>query len=300
MYSRRKGDNGLRESMTGVLPVKMKRGEPDDKLSIFAGHTRFVSVQMQRGGQGAGPGLARGYTPPAALAVVPRAAAAVTPPAPAHDALIDMGRPASMLNVNVKDPRDYPHSAQDYVPPGALEERMHQQQQHLYAADSSRMQGALPPPSAPYAWYVETYALEEPHQQRPHHQHHQQQQQQQLHHPQQQHPGYPQHPEHHHHQQQQQQYAQGTPGMYAYPQHAAAYQAHNAELGLAARDSRLDGRWSTFMEDSRSRITSSRTTNSTSNGSNSSSITHSSSIWDTSSSSNNNSGLLEGIDFRAR
>ncbi|KAJ7761456.1 hypothetical protein B0H14DRAFT_3594886 [Mycena olivaceomarginata] len=42
-------------------------------------------------------------------------------------------------------------------------------------------------------------------------------------------------------------------GMYAHPQHATAYQARNAklaQLGLAARDSRLDERWSTFMEDS--------------------------------------------------
>ncbi|KAJ7097562.1 fungal-specific transcription factor domain-containing protein [Mycena epipterygia] len=318
------GDNGLLWSMTGVLgpgglPVKVKKEEPDDELSIFAGHTRFVSGQMQRGGQGAGPARPQQDMHPrllqqqqqhaqsseelqqqyAAFEVAqpsrqyPAQYPAQQPPLPrqrlpslpsssgfhahalqqhqpaqhshAHPPQ-DMGRPAPTLNVNVNqnwDPRDYPHSAQDYVPPGALEERM--QQQHFYTADGSRMQGALPPPpSAPYAWPVETYGHEEPLHQQPHHQHHQQQQQQ-RHHPHQQHPGYQQHPEHQQQPpQQQQQYAQGAPGMYAHPQHAAAYQAHNAELaqlGLAARDSRLDERWSTFMEDS---------------------------------------GLLEGIDFRAR
>jgi hypothetical protein len=50
------GDNaGLLWSMTNVLDpgglsVRVKKEEPDDELSIFAGHTRFVSGQMQRQG----------------------------------------------------------------------------------------------------------------------------------------------------------------------------------------------------------------------------------------------------------
>jgi hypothetical protein len=99
---------------------------------------------------------------------------------------------------------------------------------------------------------VDSYGIDvEPQPQEHHQQQHQQQQQ---------HPHYQSHP----HPQQQQQQQQYTQGIYTHPQHAAAYQAHNAELaqlGLASRDSRLDERWSTFMEDS---------------------------------------GLLEGIDFRAR
>jgi len=148
---------------------------------------------------------------------------------------------------------DYPHSAQDYVqhtPASAMDERSMQHQQ-FYATDGTRMPPPPPPPSAPYAWPVDAYELDPEHAQ-----HHLQQQQQQQH--------QQQHREQHPHYQQQQQYAHGTPGMYPHPQHAAAYQAHNAELaqlGLAARDSRLDERWSTFMEDS---------------------------------------GLLEGIDFRGR
>ncbi|KAJ6606856.1 hypothetical protein B0H10DRAFT_2439911 [Mycena sp. CBHHK59/15] len=147
-------------------------------------------------------------------------------------------RPAPTVNVDVSlnwDPREYPHSAQDYVhasPASALDERRlhHQQQpQPYYSADGARLQ----PPAAPYAWPVDTYA--EPRQQ--------------------------------HHHQDYQQY-EPPPAMYGQPhpqqQQQAAYQAHNAELarlGLAARDSRLDERWSTFMEDS---------------------------------------GLLDGTDFRAR
>jgi hypothetical protein len=322
------GDNGgLLWNMTGVLgpsgmPVKVKKEEPDDELSIFAGHTRFVSGQMQRGGQSSTSAVAfpaqqllqhqhqqrarqhqqqqsqgddgmqygsydvappRQYPaqypaqqqPRQRMHSMPSSSnfhALVPPPQAAHEIV----RPAPTLNVNVSlnwDPRDYPQSAQDYVhpsPASAMEERMHQhqqqqrqeQQQHqsFYTPDGHSLP---PPPSAPYAWPVEAYGLED--------QHHVQQQQQQLqhhHHQQQrhhhqQHAPYPSHP---HHQQQQQQYTQGPPEMYPHPQHAAAvaYQAHNAELaqlGLAARDSRLDERWSTFMEDS---------------------------------------GLLEGIDFRAR
>jgi hypothetical protein len=111
----------------------VKTEEPDDELSIFAGHTRFVSGQIQRGGS---------FVP-------------------------------------------FP------APP--------------------------PPPPPP----------------------HQQQQQK--------HPHYRSHPHSHPQQQQQQQFTQG---IYTHPQHAAAYQAHNAELAQLGLASRLDERWSTFMEDS--------------------------------------------------
>ncbi|KAJ7779019.1 fungal-specific transcription factor domain-containing protein [Mycena metata] len=47
-------ENGVLWNMTGVLgpsglPAKVKNEEPDDELSTFAGHTHFVSGQVQRG-----------------------------------------------------------------------------------------------------------------------------------------------------------------------------------------------------------------------------------------------------------
>jgi hypothetical protein len=312
------GDNaGVLWNMTGVLgpsglPVKVKKEEPDDELSIFAGHTRFVSGQIQRGGSfvpfpappppqqqpqqqqqqqlrvrqqqqrpqvhpeeipyGSYESPHRQYPSqyPAQQPPLPRQRQHSMPSSSNYNAMHDIGRPTPTVNVNINmnwDSREYPQSAQDYVqsPLSNMEERMqqqqqqqhqqqqqqqHQQQQHaFYTPDGTRAPPSFPPPppSAPYAWPVDSYGIDvEPLPQ----EHHQQQQQ---------HPHYPSHP--HPQQQQQQQY---TPGIYTHPQHAAAYQAHNAELaqlGLASRDSRLDERWSTFMEDS---------------------------------------GLLEGIDFRAR
>ncbi|KAJ7699214.1 hypothetical protein B0H17DRAFT_1049209 [Mycena rosella] len=328
---------GLLWNMAGVLgpeglPVKVKKEEADDELSIFAGHTRFVSGQMQRGGQAVGAvafppqqqqpqqqqrqpqqqhearappqpqsdGMHYGSFEVVPPRQYPAQYSAQQPPPPARQRIHSMpsssfhdfeappqahelARPPPTLNVNVNrnwdardypqsahprdypqsahprdypqsaHPRDYPQSAQsaqEYAAHPPMDERMHTQNQ-FYAQDDGRV---LPPtPAAPYAWPVEEY---EQHQHQ--HQHsvqHHHQQQQQRHHPQQQHPHYQPHP---------QQYPQGAPGIYPHPQHAAAYQAHNdelAQLGLAARDSRLDERWSTFMEDS---------------------------------------GLLDGIDFRAR
>ncbi|KAJ7932344.1 hypothetical protein B0H13DRAFT_2263331 [Mycena leptocephala] len=52
------GENGgVLGNTTGVLgpggmPVKVNKEEPEDELSILAGHTRFVSGQLQRGSQG--------------------------------------------------------------------------------------------------------------------------------------------------------------------------------------------------------------------------------------------------------
>ncbi|KAJ7779148.1 fungal-specific transcription factor domain-containing protein [Mycena metata] len=306
-------ENGVLWNMTGVLgpsglPVKVKNEEPDDELSIFAGHTRFVSGQVQRGIESSSilpfpaqpppphqqPNPSQVHVPQSHQrslgqmqgreemphgsyeAPVQRRYPAAYPPqqqTPPRQRMHSMpsssyqpphmphleARPTPTVNVDVNlnwDSRDYPQSAQDYVQPplSAMDERMHHHPHHpqphqFYTPEGSRMPQTLPPPpSAPYAWPVDTY--EPPpqhrhHQQQPHYQPHPHQQQQQQ----------------PHQQVQQQQYAQG---MYADPQHAAAYQAHNAELaqlGLASRDSRLDERWSTFMEDS---------------------------------------GLLEGIEFRAR
>ncbi|KAF7369259.1 Zn(2)-C6 fungal-type domain-containing protein [Mycena venus] len=279
----------------GGLPVKVKKEEPDDELSIFAGHTRFVSGQIQRGQQSslafpvqqpprqhqqqqqvhvrqqqqrphgqmpeempygsyeASPHRQYPAQYPAQQPPLPRQRQHSMPSSSSFHAVHEMGRPAPTVNVNVNmtwDSREYPQSAHDYSsPPSVMDERIrraHLQQHQFYTPDESRMPHSIPPPpSAPYAWPVDSYGVEaEP---QPQHSHHQQQQ----------HPDY-QHPH------QQQQYAHNQ-GMYAHSPHAAAaYQAHNAELaqlGLAARDSRLDERWSTFMEDS---------------------------------------GLLEGIDFRAR
>ncbi|KAJ6564638.1 fungal-specific transcription factor domain-containing protein [Mycena capillaripes] len=293
---------GVLWNMTGVLgptgqPVKVKKEEPDDELSIFAGHTRFVSGQMQRGTQGSTLPFPmqqqqrqqqqqqqqqirtqlplqrpiedemsyRSYEIQPHRQYPAQYPAQEPPPRQRqhsmpstsnyHAAMQEIARPIPTVNVNVNmswDSREYPQSAHDYVSPlSAMEERMqhqHQHQQHhqFYSSDGRMPPPLPPPPSAPYAWPVDSYGLEAEAQPQP--SHHQQQEQ---------HTQYQPHP----HQQQQQQYNQG---MYAHPQHTAAYQAHNAELarlGLAARDSRLDERWSNFMEDS---------------------------------------GLLEGIDFRAR
>ncbi|KAJ7040931.1 fungal-specific transcription factor domain-containing protein [Mycena alexandri] len=257
-------ENGVLWNMTGVLgpsglPVKVKNEEPDDELSIFAGHTRFVSGQVQRG-TGSPSALPFPAQPPPPPLQQPTHSQVHAPQPPqrslgqmqggeempynSYEAPVQRGYPAAYPPQQQPPPRQRMHSmpSSSYQPP------------HMPHLEARPTPTTLPsPPSAPYAWPVETY--EAP----PQHPHHQQ------------HPHYPAHPHHHRQQQQhqqphqqlqqQQQYVQG---MYADPQHAAAYQAHNAELaqlGLAARDSRLDERWSTFMEDS---------------------------------------GLLEGIDFRAR
>jgi hypothetical protein len=295
--------------MTGVLgpgglPVKVKKEEADDELSIFAGHTRFVSGQVQRGQQSALAFPVQQQQPPQhhqrqqqqvqvrqqqqrpqeqiqdemqygsydaeRQRQYPAQYPAQQPPPPRQRQLSmpssssfhgahDMGRPTVNVNVNMRwDSREFPQSAHDYASPApAMDERMqhtHQHQQHqFYLPGGVRMQQSIPPPpSAPYAWPVDSYEFDAEAQPQHPHQHQQQQ-----------------HHSHYQHSQQQPHHEYGhdqghNQGMYAHPQHAAAYQARNAELaelGLAARDSRLDERWSTFMEDS---------------------------------------GLLEGIDFRAR
>ncbi|KAJ7444602.1 fungal-specific transcription factor domain-containing protein [Mycena galericulata] len=286
-------NGGLLWTMTGVLgpsglPVKVKKEEPDDELSIFAGHTRFVSGQVQRGNPVTFPAqqqqqqqmhnqpqqrrpsapmqngeqMQYGSYEASSEMQYPAQVSAMQEPPPRqrqhsmpsssssfHPLQPPLQRPTPTINVDLhwdQHHPDYPHSAQDYVqaPRSTVDERSMRQDQ-FYAVDGTRIP---PPPQAPYAWPVEAYGIEGEHAQN----HHQQQQQQHREH----HPHYQPHPHH-----PQQPYAHMYP--HPHPQHAA-YQAHNAELaqlGLAARDSRLDERWSTFMEDS---------------------------------------GLLEGIDFRAR
>ncbi|KAJ7234763.1 fungal-specific transcription factor domain-containing protein [Mycena haematopus] len=300
--------SGLLWSMTGVLgpgglPVKVKKEELDDELSIFAGHTRFVSGQGQRPQQSMqafpvqqsqyqqqqlqvpvrqqqqrlqgqmqddvpygsyDPPVQRQYPAqyPAQQPPLSRQRQLSMPSSSTFHRTHEMGRPTVNVNVNW-DPREYPQSAHDGVSSDErMQQRLHQQQQHhFYTPDGTRMQqpSIPPPPSAPYAWPVDSYGFDAEPQLQPHHSHHQQQEQRP--HQQQQHEP---HPHYQHPQQQLQQEQYDHQGMYTHSQHAAAYQTHNAELaqlGLASRDSRLDERWSTFMEDS---------------------------------------GLLEGINFRAR
>ncbi|KAF8176350.1 fungal-specific transcription factor domain-containing protein [Mycena galopus ATCC 62051] len=242
------GDSsGLLWNMSGVLgpgglPVKVKKEEPEDELSIFAGHTRFVSGQGPRNQQSP-----QAFPAPP----LPRQRQLSMPSSSTFHRMHDMGRPATTVNVNVNmswDSREYPQSAHDYVSP-AVNERMQHTHQH-YAPDETAIQHSIPPPpSAPYAWPVDSYGFEAEPQPQPQHAHQQQQQERHPHpHPQEQHEQRPhyQHPHQYHNQ-----------DMYPNPQQAAAayhaHAAHNAELaqlGLASRDSRLDARWSTFMEDS--------------------------------------------------
>ncbi|KAJ7312995.1 fungal-specific transcription factor domain-containing protein, partial [Mycena albidolilacea] len=274
------GDNsGLLWNMTGVLgpgglPVKVKKEEADDELSIFAGHTRFVSGQVQRGQQSALAFPVQQQQPPQhhqqqqqqvqvrQQQQRPQGQIQDEMQYGSYDAERQRQYPAQYPAQQPPPPRQRQlsmpssssfHGADDMGRPTRMQ-HTHQHQQHqFYMPGGVRMQQSIPPPpSAPYAWPVDSYEFDAEAQ--PQHPHPHQQQQ---HHP------------HYQHSQQQPHHEYGhdqghNRGMYAHPQHAAAYQARNAELaqlGLAARDSRLDERWSTFMEDS---------------------------------------GLLEGIDFRAR
>ncbi|KAJ7677898.1 fungal-specific transcription factor domain-containing protein [Mycena polygramma] len=281
------GDNG------GALwSMSVKKEEPDDELSIFAGHTRFVSGQIQRGTQGSSmpfpieqqqlqlhtqmgvhqhhqrphvhpeempygspfeePSPHRQYPAqyPAQQPPLTRQRQHSMPSSSSYPIHPEMVRPTPTVNVNVDmswDAREYPQSAQGYAsqPLSAMDERM-LHQPHGYYSPDERMRAVPSPPSAPYAWPVDSFGGSPESQGR-----------------------HVQHPQHAHYQPQppSQQHQPYSPDMYAHPQHpqhSAAYQAHNAELaqlGLASRDSRLDERWSTFMEDS---------------------------------------GMLEGIDFHAR
>ncbi|KAJ7722887.1 fungal-specific transcription factor domain-containing protein [Mycena maculata] len=270
-------NGGLLWSMTGVLgpggmPVKVKKEEADDELSIFAGHTRFVSGQIQRGAQGASSVAFPAQQQQQQQQQQPQVRFSRQPPPrpiqggeemhygsyevpsqqylgqfPVQQQLPPRQRQHSMpsssnlhamqqrptINVDLQweqQQHNYPQSA--HVNSAVDEHSM--QQHHFYEPNGARLP---PPPDAPYAWPVDAYGLDSEHAQ--------------------QHPHYPPHGH-------QQQYPHDVPDVYPPPQHAAAYQARNAELaqlGLASRDSRLDERWSTFMEES---------------------------------------GLLEGIDFRAR
>ncbi|KAF7303857.1 Zn(2)-C6 fungal-type domain-containing protein [Mycena indigotica] len=260
---------GLLWNMQGVLgpggqPVQVKTEELDDELTIFAGHTRFVSGQLQRGSPVKFPSRRQLANPPMHTddqlygrsdRVSPQQHQyPVEPPIPPRQRLHSMPSSSdlhqhhdrSTVNVNIDSrwgARDYaPDAAHSYAyhssPHSAIQEQIPHQQQ-LYHSDGNRIPRSIPPtPSAPYAWPVDGYEgqhLQQP-PPTPHH-----------------HPQYSlhqQYPSHDH--------------AYPHPQQASAFQAHNtelAQLGLAARDSRLDERWSHFMEDS---------------------------------------GLLEGIDFRAR
>ncbi|KAJ7220750.1 fungal-specific transcription factor domain-containing protein [Mycena pura] len=283
--------SGLLWSMTGVLgptgqPVRVKKEEPDDELSIFAGHTRFVSGQIQRGAQSpvqspsprqqlrdhqqqqqqqrvprqirtdeemqygsynarhyprVYPGEPQQHPPPRPrLHSLPSSSSlhAMQAPPPPHDAARAAPTPTVDVNVNLHwHAREYPqyvshaHAAQDYMPhaspTAALDERM--QHSQFYSSGGAPSHPPPPPPSAPYAWPVDTYDEQQRRQ-------YEMQQQQQ-----------------------QQPYTDGAAAIYQHhlPQHPqAAYQgqghtaAELARLGLAARDSRLDERWTTFMEDS--------------------------------------------------
>ncbi|KAJ7054174.1 fungal-specific transcription factor domain-containing protein [Mycena amicta] len=250
------GDKGgLLWNMQGVLgsggqPVQVKTEEPDDELSIFAGHTRFVSGQLQRGSAMQFPSQrqpSRGQIPTGDVHYAYETAQPTQPysdaqprqrlrsmpsssnshpphagprPTPTHTPLTHIHLTTTFLHRRLRLTSERPNIARmSFMTPMGTESsisslqfrRPHTHGRWMVMKDNTH---TTPPP------------------------------------PPQRHPQYlmPQ---------QQQQYLHGY-------SNAAAYQAHNAELaqlGLAARDSRLDERWSTFMEDS---------------------------------------GLLEGIDFRAR
>ncbi|KAF7324675.1 Zn(2)-C6 fungal-type domain-containing protein [Mycena kentingensis (nom. inval.)] len=255
------GDNGgLLWNMQGVLgptgqPVQVKKEEPDDELSIFAGHTRFVSGQLQRGSSSLQfpPPPPRpsemhyNYDirpPPSQLQSQqyppPRQRLHSMPPASSLHTLSqphNPARPTVNVNVNVQwNSRDYPHSAQPHsthphsahphsphphsAHPHSAHEYLGERMQHhphaeFYTPDGSRTHHALPPP--PSAPY--SWPVDGFEGQHSHSQPP----------PPQHHPQYAMQQRHQRHQQAQQ-YPQG--------------------FGLAARDSRLDERWGAFMEDS--------------------------------------------------
>jgi hypothetical protein len=138
--------------------------------------------------------------------------------------MYEMGRltPTVKVNLNMTwDLRQYPQSEHDYSLPLSVMGECMQHSHQSHTPDGSWMPHSTPPPpSAAYAWPVDSHAVE----------------------------AEPQ-PQHSHYQQQQYVHNQG---MYAHsPQAAAAYQGHNTELvqvGLATRGSPLDETWNSFME----------------------------------------------------
>ncbi|KAJ7861197.1 fungal-specific transcription factor domain-containing protein [Mycena olivaceomarginata] len=237
-------NSGLQLTMTGVLrpgglPVKVKE-EPDDELSIFAGHTCPVSEEIQLmfsaqqpprqhhqqqqqrlhgylseeipyGSYEESPHRQYPAQYPAQQPLLPRQRQHSMPSSPNSHAMHEMGRltPTVKVNLNMTwDMWQNPQSEHDYLLPLSVMDECMQHSHQSHTPDGSRMPHSIPPsPSAPYAWPVDLYAVE----------------------------AEPQ-PQHSHYQQQQYVHNQG---MYAHsPQAVAAYQAHNAELvqlGLAMR-----------------------------------------------------------------
>ncbi|KAF7313921.1 Zn(2)-C6 fungal-type domain-containing protein [Mycena chlorophos] len=207
-------DKGLQWNMKGVVgSVQVKTEECDDELSIFAGHTRLVSGQLQRSS------TMQFMPPPPSHHMHTDDVPVYDPPAQQYpDAYPQPPRQSLPSSSNMR-PVDARWDGHRYPP----EERMSDE---FYAPDGGRMPHNIPPPpSAPYAWPVDGFEG------------------QHSHHP----PPPPQH---------QPQYTmpQQHPYNYPYPEHShPSYHAHSSELaqlGLAARDSRLDERWTHFMEDS--------------------------------------------------
>ncbi|KAJ7760160.1 fungal-specific transcription factor domain-containing protein [Mycena olivaceomarginata] len=237
-------------SWLGGLPVKVKKEEPDDELSIFAKHTRFGSGRIQRGQESSLTVSAQQpprqhhqqqqqrphgqmlQEPP-----LPRQRQDSMPSSSSLPALDEMGLPTITANVNVNmpwDSQESPQAAHDYsLPLSVMDEHIqHAHQQQFYTPDRSRMPGSVsPPPSMLYAWPVDSSGVEaEP---QPQNSYNQQQQQRRR----------------------RRQYVHYQ-GIYAHSsQIAAAFQADNtepAQFGRAARnsESHLDEMWGKFMEDS--------------------------------------------------
>ncbi|KAJ7621448.1 fungal-specific transcription factor domain-containing protein [Roridomyces roridus] len=287
-------NGGLLWKMSGVLgptglPVKVKE-EADDELSIFAGHTRFVSGPVQRGGASS---VGFPLVQPQQQHPITESRQQSRPEPTPMQGREDISHYGSFdarqfAGGHFEPPPPVPRQRQHSMPSSsnyrpqrpsvdADSSRWEQQQQHYSEYATSPMDGRemqqppqshgfyssdgmmhQPAPSQPYAgWPVQAYnnidAERAQHQHQHQHRMQQQQQQQQF-----------RDRDPHYRPQQQHQYHHEPPPpppaeMYStHPQHQhhpaqAAFQAHNAELanlGLAARDSRLDERWSTFMEDS--------------------------------------------------
>lgn len=253
------GDNG------GML-WNIKNEDMDDELSIFAGHTRFVSAKKGPGssiasgfsGSSSGPHIPPYHTEPPfnhhshdnRRMVVDSFQPRGGPPPPfqrsSHRMSWTAGDPAPLI---LRDE----YAPNNTMPPPA---HMNDRVQYSYSYDRSSRAGQdggygwsnqQPSNSTPHSYHPNpgpaTIRLSPP--------------QYQQSSPIEPYPSPHQHPHHRHPPPSQ---VQTQPGLYpgSYPgihppggnPHPAMHNSELADLGLAARDSRLDERWSSFMQDS--------------------------------------------------
>ncbi|KAG5635135.1 hypothetical protein H0H81_012334 [Sphagnurus paluster] len=281
------------------INIKQEDTDEEDELSIFAGHTRFVSGKKTPAADSPPTSSQNTYpTPPPQQPHQPTArhghyqsTPGLQPPA----SMVPNGWPQEYMSVSPMNEPSPPEVHYSYEPPVRTHRAdtyetepldwepeqpriTHVREQHQYRPPLPPAQMQPPrvvpsqygmpydPPHAPvrqpqqpqYQYSdADSYShpsYQEPQQPYSHPLHQEPQQRYASHTP----APHPQHPQPHQYQQQQQRqqvYVSYPPQhlqdpAYKYPAHAPLPNAQLAELGLAARDSRLDERWSTFMQDS--------------------------------------------------